>query len=322
LSTAPELPEQPLLAPWYRLVEDGPRLVLEHGHRVLTLDGGAVRTLLPRLLPLLDGTRTVGEIVAVVGPPAEAAVHNALALLAAQGVLVDGPVPACGAELRETAFGLAAEATLAPAVVAARLTEARLGVVGEGVAGAEAARVLRRAGIGCIARRGWDAASCTDAVVLVAPAADELLRLEGWNTAALAAGLSWLQLLPYDGCFAAVGPLYVAGETACLACYRLRRAASLGIGELATALDVEPTRSGGGPAVDVTAGAIAALHLLRWLGIRDPYVPGVLFAVELRGGVRVTAHPVLRVPRCPACSPLAARAAPLPWFQPGAERAA
>jgi bacteriocin biosynthesis cyclodehydratase domain-containing protein len=321
LIEAPDLPELPLLAPWYRLIEDGERLVLEHGHRVLTLEGAATRALLPRLLPLLNGTRTVAEIVAVVGPAADAAVRNALGLLGAQGVLADGPLPDCGEELRQTAFMLAAESGIAPDSVAGRLADARVGVVGDGVAGAEAARVLRRSGVCRVDRLEWHDPAGLD-VVVVAPAPTEVAQVGGWNERALREGTCWLQVLPFDGCFAAVGPLYVPGETACVACYRLRRAASVGVGELADALDREPPRAGGGPATEVAAGAVAALQLLRWIGIRDPYVPGVLFAVELRGGVRVSTHSVLRVPRCPACSPLARRAAPLPWFQPGSERAA
>jgi bacteriocin biosynthesis cyclodehydratase domain-containing protein len=321
LIEASDLPELPLLAPWYRLIEDGERLVLEHGHRVLALEGAAARALLPRLLPLLDGTRTTAEIVAVVGPVAEAAVQNALRLLAAEGVLVDGPLPDCGDELRQTAFMLAAESGVAPDAVAGRLADAQVGVIGEGVAGGEAARVLRRSGIGRIDRLEWDEPAAAD-VVVVAPAPAEVARVDGWNESALRDGTCWLQVLPFDGCFAAVGPLYVPGETACIACYRLRRAASVGAGDLADALDREPPRAGGGPGAEVAAGAVAALQLLRWIGIRDPYVPGALVAVELRGGVRVSTHAVLRVPRCPACSPLARRAAPLPWFQPGSERAA
>ena len=320
MTDAAGLPELPLLAPWYRVVDDGERLVLEHAHRVLTLEGAAVRTLLPRLLPLLDGTRTVPEIVAVVGGAAEAAVTNALRLLAERGVLAEGPVPDCGPELRQTADWLAAEGGASPSVVAGRLAEARIGVVGDGVAALEAARVLRRAGVGTVERQTWDEQGAWD-VSVVAPGALDAERLDTWNEHALAREQPWLQLLPYDGRFAAVGPLYLPGETACLRCYRLRRAASLGIGELAERIDatVGPVS---GPAVEVAAGAVAALHLLRWLGMRDPYVPGVLFAVELRGGVSVTRHSVLRVPRCPVCSPLARRAAPLPWFQPAIERAA
>ena len=85
------MPLLPRLAPWYRLVEDGDRLLFEHGRSVVVLEGGAVRALFPRLLPLLDGSRTLEQIVARIGTPAAEAVGQAIDLLAAHGLLVDGP---------------------------------------------------------------------------------------------------------------------------------------------------------------------------------------------------------------------------------------
>ena len=126
----------------------------------------------------------------------------------------------------------------------------------------------------------------------------------------------WVQLLPDDGRFLAIGPLFVPGETACHHCYRLRRAASLGIGRLSDALsDVGARRF-----ESCSSGAAAALaveNVLRWLGTGDPGIPGVLFALEWRSGLSLDAHLVLRVPRCPTCSVRRWSAAALPWFQPG-----
>jgi bacteriocin biosynthesis cyclodehydratase domain-containing protein len=321
VTVSPQLPELPLLAPWYRLVETTDGLVLEHGQRVLALGGAAARTLLPRLLPLLDGTRTVDEIVAVVGVAAERAVAGALRLLRDNGVLVEGPPPACGDEFAETVSFLAAEGGESPATVAGRLTDASVGVVGSGLAGTEAARILRRAGVARIGLRRWDAAQPDDLTV-VAPGGPEAAELAAWNDRALATGRPWLLVLPYDGVFAGIGPLFVPGETACHECYRLRRAAAMGIGVLSDALDGEPVRAGGGPALAVAAGATATTHVLRWLAIHDPSLPGVLFALEPRGGLTLSAHAVLRVPRCPVCSGCAREAAPLPWYQPGVGEAA
>ncbi len=316
-----QLPDLPLLAPWYRIVEEDHRLVFEYGGRVLSFEGAAVRGLLPRVLPLLDGTRTVGEIVELVGVPAQSAVMKALGLLAERGLLADGPPADCGGELAATVGYLAATGGVAPAAVAGRIADARVGVVGGGTAADEAARLLRRAGVPRIEHRGWVDARAGDNLVLVAPGPDELGRVREWNDAALTAGSSWLQVLPFDGRFAAIGPLVVSGETACHVCFLLRRAAGLGIGELADAIDEVPLPADGGPALAVAAGAIAAVHALRWLGVGDPTLPGVLYALEAVGGLHVTAHDVLRVPRCPACSARAWCAAPLPWFQASSARA-
>src|SRR5947208_317481 len=67
--TPPRLPTLPYLAPWYRLAEVEGGLALEYGQTVVRLDGAAVRLLLPALLPLLDGTRTVDEVVEGLGEP-------------------------------------------------------------------------------------------------------------------------------------------------------------------------------------------------------------------------------------------------------------
>ena len=88
-------PNRPLLAPWYRLVGDGDRLLLEHAQSVVVLEGAAVRILLPRLLPLLDGTRCVDDLAERLGEAARPAIVAALGLLAERGLVIDGPdVPA------------------------------------------------------------------------------------------------------------------------------------------------------------------------------------------------------------------------------------
>src|ERR1043166_1660931 len=76
-----------LLAPWYRLSWSDDRLLLEHGQTVVALEGGAVRTLLPTLLPLLDGTRTHDDLVARLGVAVRPALELALEVLASHGLL-------------------------------------------------------------------------------------------------------------------------------------------------------------------------------------------------------------------------------------------
>ena len=89
-ASAGRVPERPALAPWCRLAEDGRRVLVEHGGTVVTFEGRAAEALLPRLLPLLDGTRTVEDVESVLGRPVAPAIAKALALLAANRLLVDG----------------------------------------------------------------------------------------------------------------------------------------------------------------------------------------------------------------------------------------
>ena len=57
------IPALPYLPPWYRVVSGEGKVVLEFGQRIVNLEGRAAERLLPALLPLLDGTRAVDEIV-------------------------------------------------------------------------------------------------------------------------------------------------------------------------------------------------------------------------------------------------------------------
>jgi len=66
-------------------------------------------------------------------------------------------------------------------------------------------------------------------------------------------------------------------------------------------------------AASTIAAGLAALICLRWLGARDPTLPGAFYALELQGTLALTRHRVLRVPRCPACG--APPPPPSPWFR-------
>jgi bacteriocin biosynthesis cyclodehydratase domain-containing protein len=313
------VPERPALAPWYRVAGEGEQLVFEHGHRAVVLEGAAVRALVARLLPLLDGTRTVPELGGRLGVPVEPALANALRVLAERGLLVEGPRP--DGPLRDTAEEIAAACRLSPARVAAALAEARVGVAGESRVADETARLLAAAGLAPVERVPLTHAARFD-LLLAAPGHDELTELERVNARALTSGVPWVQVLPYDGRISAVGPLFLPGTTACRTCFQLRRAAALRFGSIEETLAAAPLRAPAGPALETLAAAVAVVTVLRWLGARDPAMPGVLHALELEHGPRVTAHRVLRVPRCPACSSAHRRARPAPWFDPTRREAA
>jgi bacteriocin biosynthesis cyclodehydratase domain-containing protein len=319
--TGGDLPALPYLAPWYRVVQAEDKVVLEHGQRIVVLEGGATRRLVPAVLALLDGTRTVDEIVGTLGRPSRPAVENVLEVLAGQGLLVDGP-PLPGDEPRPFADAAALLASLSPgsptvrrgavADAAGALRRCSVGVAGDSAAAAEVARLLRVSGVGV--ERSDGPATGVDLTVC-APAAHELPRLPAWNDLALASALPWLQLLPFDGRYAAVGPLYLPGDTCCHECFRRRRAANLDAGDELTLLDRTPATYPAAPAVDALAAAVAAQLALGWLVLGDHYAPAAMYALELVPTIALTVHHVHRVPRCPACSSLAAESAPLPWHK-------
>lgn len=311
---APELPRRPRLRPWYRIARAEGALVFEYGESVLRFEGAATGRLLPALLPLLDGTRTVREVEQALGEAIGPAVRHALELLVRHGLVENGlPAGMRAALFRRAERFLAASSPhgAAESEVAEVLRSARLAVVGDGPLAHELLRLLRLSGLGDVVAADWDGGEADLSVA--APSPPELVRLPTWNRERLELGQAWLQVLPFNGRYAAVGPLFVPGETACFECFQLRRGANSGYEEEFRLLEDVPPAWGSVLPVDCILAGAAALTALRWVVDRDPCLPGRYLSVRLADGIEVAAHVVYRVPRCPACSTLATAAPPLPW---------
>ena len=310
------LPAFPYLAPWYRVAADGGKVVLEYGQRIVCLEGGAAARLVPALLPLLDGTRTLDEIVALLGDPVRAAVEHVLGELSDRGLLREGP-PLGPDQTRPSVAATELLASLRPGLeplgdIAAAVASCSVAVVGLGSAGIEAARLLRLSGVG-VERR--DRLQSGVDLVICSPGPEELPRLRDWNEQALAASQAWLQVLPFDGRYAAVGPLYLPGDTGCYECFRRRRAANLRAVEEVELLEAVPAGYPAAPALEAVLGGLAAQIALHWLVLGDHYAPAGFYALEPFPVFALTSHHLHRVPRCEACSGLADVAAPLPWYK-------
>jgi bacteriocin biosynthesis cyclodehydratase domain-containing protein len=306
------IPQRPLLAPWYRVVGRGDRLLLEHGTSLVVLEGAAVQALLPALLPLLDGTRTLDELGRRLGVAALPAIENALATLAEHDLLVAGPdVPPAR---RQASHAAAAAFALTPAEALARLEAASVDVVGAAPAGADVARLLRLAGIGDVRHRSWRRAQ-GGGLVVVAPAADELDRLPRWNTRAHTGGTRWLLVRPFDGRLGIVGPLVVPGESACHECVVRRRGANLGYGRDVFEVEAAPAAALATATIAAAVVAVAADVAFRWTVGRDTTLPGILHVVEALPELTLGRHSVLRVPRCSVCSSVEHAAGVLPWHE-------
>jgi bacteriocin biosynthesis cyclodehydratase domain-containing protein len=319
------LPERPLLKPWYRLAEDGGRLLFEYGHSVLVFEGEATTRLLPAMLPLLDGAHTVGEIVRALGEAAEPAIVNALLVLDRHRLLTEAPPEegAAGSELEAAEFLVAtARRRIGLRQVRERLADAGVRVAGCGRVGEDIGRLLRLAGVGHVAQGPLRVENATaglgptplDLTVAV-PDGDELPALVDWNRTALQLGLPWFQVLPFDGRYAALGPLFIPGETCCYGCYRIRRASNSGYPDELRALERSRAPYPVAAPLAVAVAGLAATQTLRWIVERDASLPGVLHALEYGSSLGLTAHHVYRVPRCPACSEARDLAPPLPWFE-------
>ena len=309
-------PALPYLAPWYRIATGEDRVVLEYGQRMVCLEGRAAGRLLPALLPLLDGTRTVDEVVRALGEPARPAVERALAELTAHGILLDGPplpadVPRPISGTVELLTSLHSGRTQTTQTADA-LAACSVAVVGNGPVGLEVARLLRTAGIAV--DRAQTIASDFDLMVC-APDPAELPLLRCWNEQALDRRRPWLQVLPFNGHYAALGPLYLPGDTCCYECFSLRRAANLDAADELPLLEQAPAAYPGSPALDAAAGGLAALLVLEWLVLGNHFTPAAFYALGLLPVLSLSVHHVHRVPRCPACSGVADVAPPLPWYK-------
>ncbi|HSC92829.1 MAG TPA: TOMM precursor leader peptide-binding protein [Gaiellaceae bacterium] len=311
---AASVPHRPLLKPWYRVARTPGGMALEYGQVAVVFEGGAAHSLLPRLLGLLDGTRTADEVVALVGPAVEPATRAALARLAAHGLLTEGPALDEDDAVASLAAWLAAAGVAEPATAAVQVAALRVAVVGEGPVADRLPGLLASVGVAAVDRPAWERIGGQAGLVVVAPDAGELPRLEEWNESALREGVPWLQVLPPNGRFAAVGPLFVPGETACRQCFLLRRAANVEFGEELEHLERAP---GAYPFPAPLAAAVAGLAAflgLRWALGGDRMLAGAFYALELGSALALTYHRVHRVPRCPACSPTFGVAPPSPWF--------
>lgn len=281
--------------------------------RLLRYDGRATG-LLPRLLPLLNGTRPLGAIIdeldAGPGRPAvvqlcQRLVDDGLVIEVAEGDPPNDAVGMLGEVLRRTRPGLQEHhlSTLRvagdPGEVAAvaRLVPARWDV--------------RDIALADLIESNAKADEC--AVVWVRDVNDPLLAQ--WNESAYHNRRAWLPISHFDGDVAVVGPYVQPPESPCFECYRRRRAARSPLGEIflemrsleAAALTTE--------AITQVLAGIAVALLEDWAARSNPYIPGAVRTVTFDEGLQLSTEYVLRVPRCAACRPTTNVARPTLWSE-------
>src|SRR4051812_33400323 len=147
------LPVRPRLCPGIVVVELADGVLLEGAAERRVLRGNAARTLLPRLLPLIDGTCSVDELAAALPGVKARAVEAAVALLYSCGVLDDAddtPLPARTPSSASLAYYArlvdSTRANRSVEGVARRLAAAHVGLAGD--LDPALAELLRACGIG------------------------------------------------------------------------------------------------------------------------------------------------------------------------------
>lgn len=134
----------------------------------------------------------------------------------------------------------------------------------------------------------------------------------------------WAPLTPAMGSSFTVGPWYYPGRSACHACFRLRRGSS----------EREPTsaehfakgvsavnrrdRSASKPALTSMQAAMVADAAINHVGLDGAAgqlkPAGYTRVSQGIDGFTIEEHSILRVPRCPSCSPAADTGFPQIWF--------
>ncbi|MCO1574613.1 TOMM precursor leader peptide-binding protein [Crossiella sp. SN42] len=303
-----------------RVLAAGEEVLIRRGGVVTRCAGAGVRAFLAAFLAgARDGAVTLdlAEVAAERRPGIEAL----LARLTEAGLLVElvedeqaAPVP--------VGLWRRAGGTVARAEIARRLRERAVTVLGAGRLAELLREQCRDSGLRVTATVGEDPGGI--AVVVGAQEEDPLLA--EWNERALAEprGRPWLAVLPYDGQHATVGPWIVPGESACYHCFRLRRASVFPDESIAdrlaeaVLLGPAPDHSTRHPGLNLVQAGLVVDRLAERAGLESQAwqsVPGGLTTVTAGPeGVAVAHHRVLRVPRCPRCSPARGVGYPQVWF--------
>lgn len=294
------VPVRPCLAPGLVCVPlaDGLAFV-GTANRQTVLRGRAALTLIPRLLPALDGTRTVAELAAAHPDVAGTDLRACVALLYVSGLLQDGPAgPRGGLIPAEVADYLGRN--LDTTRVNHSRTEAcdRLARTRVLVAGPEplAGRLRTElAGAGVDAHEwGGPAQAVVDDDLLVVVDDGDAAALEAVDQACRRSGSSWLRTAAGPRT-AEVGPLFNARYTCCHECFAASGA-----------------RPGGAPsparaAIWAALTATEVVHLLSRVGSTPSTSGCTVFDLADWTQSQVGAY---RRPGCPRCLPVRAPARP------------
>jgi bacteriocin biosynthesis cyclodehydratase domain-containing protein len=297
-------PRLPRVKPHVAFVPMDAENLLVKGPVLFARYGGEAVPVLRAMLPLLDGTRTPEEIAAQIGQGAQD-VRDVLEGLAADKVVEDAaedeplraPAPRLAPQLQAWSH-----LTGSPGKAQNRVAAARVHLSGTGTVADEVARILRAAGVG-EASLDVPLAEATHAILaLDAPDPQAFLAM---NDRCLAARVPWTGVF-LDNLEAIIGPTVLPGQSACWRCYDLRVKGAHPNLERLLRYEAAPKPALAPlalPSFAPLAGASAAQAVLLALaGAGAPPLAGYALRVELLE-MRAQRHRVLRIPRCPACSP-------------------
>lgn len=142
--------------------------------------------------------------------------------------------------------------------------------------------------------------------------------LENFNAAALACRVPWISSAIVDGADLHIGPAVTPGVTACYKCFEMRFKSNVAFLEAYCAFESfvrecdAPDYACLPPLSDIAA-SLTALELVRLVDPEQtPRTSGALLTFDSRD-YATALHPVLKIPRCPACCKSSGRPRPRIW---------
>ncbi|BCY08345.1 hypothetical protein L3i22_034330 [Actinoplanes sp. L3-i22] len=265
------------------------------GNRQTVLRGRSAVQLIPRLLPHLDGTRTVEELAEVIPGVPVSTLRACVSLLYVSGLLQDGPVGApvevipaevagyLGRNLDTTRVNRSRDEACE------RLARTRVLVAGTGPLAATLRTELAGAGADAHA---WTGEPLTVGDFLVAVDNGDAAAMAEVDAACRAAGTGWLRTAAGTDT-AEIGPLFDARYTCCHDCFSRCR----------PELSGEPT-----PARAAMWAALAATEVVHLLSRVGQVASMQVCTVYDLAGWSQRAVGAYRRPGCPNCLPTDPRA--------------
>lgn len=222
-----KIPSRPKFADGVVMVKLADGLLVEGTAERQVFRGRAATALLPRLLPLLDGTHTLQDTAAELQDVLPEAVHNAVALLYTRGLLYEGTETPVDLATPLTAFfGRHIDTTRVNrslAEAAGRLGAFRVGITGPAQCAAMLASELKTAGIhGKLIEPSAAGLAGLDLVVALALGSD----CDSWphlDKVCKEHKVPWLRSV-FAGTTMEFGPRFAPPETCCYGCFSAMRA--------------------------------------------------------------------------------------------------
>ena len=289
-TSPPSIPARPALAPWCRVVEDGRRVLVEHGGTLVTLEGRAAGTPAPGSAAAArrdaDGRRAVDAAGRRASAPGRR--PRARVLARASTARRRARRRSDGGADASSAASYAASVTRRISAGAARWPRSR----GASVAVVGSGRQARRGRAAAPPAPGSDTWSARPGTTV--PASDAPRRRgtpaattrrccsRGQPCLRSRTSRAWLQVLPYDGRLSSSGRSSSPAPRRAGRASRCAEPRAPDTRTTSTSSTPLPLRATAPTPLLAVAAGLAATLALRWLTAADPSLPGRFHALEAR----------------------------------------